>query len=104
MINSTQTEHESKENQNMVSRKQGILREEKQRNSLDEGVGKGPDDSAGLMQPVRLEKVGKQGQQAPYCLTNLRKSLHFRQREWKQNKTNKPTQGNYKFEEKQKCA
>lgn len=52
----------------MVSRKQRLHREDKQRDSLDEGVGKNHDNlAAGLVQPARLEqKAITQGHQATY--------------------------------------
>ena len=57
MKNSTKTEQETRENQNVVSRKQRIHREDKPRDSLDEGVGKNHDNlAAGLMQPARSEQ------------------------------------------------
>lgn len=67
-MNSTNTEHETRENQNMVSRRQRIHTEEKQRDSLDDGVGKSQDNfAAGLMQPARLQqKAITCGHQATY--------------------------------------
>lgn len=67
-MNSTNTEHETRENQNMVSRRQRIHTEDKQRDSLDDGVGKSQDNfAAGLMQPARLEqKTITCGHQATY--------------------------------------
>ena len=68
MKNSTKTEHETRENQNLASRKQRVHREGKQGESLGEVVGKNHDSlAAGLMQPARLEqKAITQGYQATY--------------------------------------
>lgn len=70
MMNSTETEHEARENQNMVSRKQ--------RGPLDEGVGYQDNLASGHCM-----------RSAGYLLrwNNLRGSFHLRLREYKQHKT-----------------
>lgn len=103
MKKSTKTEHEARENQSLASRKQRVHREDKQGESLDEGVGKNPDSlAAGLTQPARLEQRPSHKVIRLPTLTNLRFTLLAEGMKTKQR--NKKAQGSYKFWEKQKYA